>query len=169
MNKLKILGFIGPLLSKKEDIRAFAELCFNEEVSRRGIERGHEESQFLDFGFGGATGDMLLQTNPHRATSCSLSKAIEGCKSAGITLKRTDNSFTIIHNEEEWKISNNKNAATIINNIEQKELLDSIRENLSHGHSFTGCTTKASHSYRGAKASVSIESKSSRPHWGSST
>ena len=152
-NKLKILNFITPLLSKKEDIRAFAELCLEEEISRRGIERGHPESPFFDFGFTGVSGERLSQLNPHRATSCNLSRAIEGCKSADIALKIDEkNNFYLKALDEEWTIPNAKAAKTVLDNIQQKDLLERIRRNVAHGHSFTGTTTKASHAYRGAHA-----------------
>ena len=150
-NKLKILSFLSPLLSKNKELQSFAMLCMEEEISKRGIVRTQDQSQFLDFQFGGLTGNQLCQSSRSRGTNSTLIRAIQGCLSSGISINvNQDNKIILKHNDEERFPSSEKDASQIIEDFKQQDLLNNIKTNLSHGHSFTGNITKTSHSYRKA-------------------
>ena len=152
-NKMKILSFVSQFLSNDEFVRAFAELNLSEEVMKRGITTSPEEKKFLNFQFGGETGRQLNQTSRQRGTNCAMIRAIEGAQSLDIFIQRDEKRrFLLEHHEETRRPMSLKDANQIIESFHQKDLLQNIRNNLTHGHSFTGEVTKSSNSYRFANA-----------------
>ena len=153
-DKLKISNFIGQLISKEEHIRALAELTIEEEKTKRGIVTNDEDRRFLSFQFGGESGTQLCQSNHGRGTNCAMLRAIQGAMNLNICINRNNDKIELTHNEETRVPRNIRETNEIIESFIQNDLLSNIRTNPTHGHSFTGVTTKSSHSYRNGTAII---------------
>ena len=147
-DKLKLANFLSQLLSKQDHIKALAERTIEEEKVKRGILINIEDERFLSFQFGGESGTQLCQSNHERGTNCAMMRAIQAAINLDISLQNTNEGLSLSHKDDVRKPHNAKETMEIIESYIQRDLLENIRGNLTHGHSFTGTISKTSHSYR---------------------
>ena len=146
---MKIENYISSLLSNNKKISDMATLFTLEEKDSRGIVEDNESKRFFNWAFGGDTGNAVIQSHSNRGTDCAAIKAMHACISNDINLYMEDGSKMILsHNGISKRIVSIKNAKEALREFVCKDLLESIKDNRTHGHSFTGPTTKESHPFR---------------------
>ena len=145
---LKIVNFVNGVLSPNQKIADMSALFAMEEVEKRGIVKG-DDNRFFDWAFEGDTHNAVLQSHSNNGTSCAIIMAMHACISNDIHMYVEDqNKLMVSHKGVSKRITSAKTAKEAIRGFFLEDLLKGIRNNITHGHSFTGPIMKESHIFR---------------------
>ena len=145
---LKIINFVNGVLSPNRKIADMSAIFAMEEVEKRGIVKG-DDNRFFDWAFEGDTNNAVMQSHSNNGTSCAIIMAMHACISNNIHMYVEDqNKLMVSHNGTSKRITSAKSAKDALNGFFLENLLNGIKRNIVHGHSFTGPIMKESHIFR---------------------